>query len=111
MVADLSVRIKSLIKSTRHWQSTHLEGVEVAEVRYESKYASRPRRLIMMRRRIDAPGRGGGKLLLDCPGYKYQVLVTSLPESYTPLQGWFEYGSPTHQPPYSLPPPRRAGEH
>jgi hypothetical protein len=91
VVADLSVRIKGVIKSVKHWQTTSIEGLEVAEVLYESHSASRPRRVILVRRRIDVPHRGGGKLLFDCPGYKYQALVTSLPESYTPLQVWFEY--------------------
>ena len=91
VVADLSVRVKSLLRSVKHWQTTKVEGLEVAEVLYESQYASRPRRLILIRRRIDSPHRGGGKLLLDCPGYKYQVLVTSLSASYTPQQVWFEY--------------------
>ena len=44
-----------------------------------------------MRRQEKSEGRGGGKLLLDCPGYKFQVLVTSLPASFSPLQVWFEY--------------------
>ena len=91
VVADMSPRMKSLIKGIKHWEATEIEGVEVTSVMYESKYASRPRRVVIMRRRIGAPGRGGGKLLLDCPGYKYQALVTSLPESYTALQVWFEY--------------------
>ncbi len=91
VVADMSPRMKSVIKSTKYWQATNIEGLEVAETMYESQYASRPRRVILVRRRIGAPGRGGGKLLIDCPGYKYQALVTSLPESYTPLQVWFEY--------------------
>lgn len=91
VVADMSSPIKSLIKGIKHWEATKIEGVEVTSVMYESAYASRPRRVVIMRRRIGAPGRGGGKLLLDCPGYKYQVLVTSLPESYTALQVWFEY--------------------
>jgi DNA-directed RNA polymerase subunit N (RpoN/RPB10) len=91
VVTDLSVRVKSLLRKTTRWEPTKVAGLEVAEELYESKYASRPRRLILLRRRIDAPGRGGGKLLLDCPGYQYQVLVTSLPESFTPLQVWYEY--------------------
>lgn len=91
VVTDLSVRIKSLIKKTTRWLPTKVAGLEVAEELYESKYASRPRRLILIRRRIGESARGGGKLLLDCPGYKYQVLVTSLPAHYTPLQVWYEY--------------------
>jgi len=44
-----------------------------------------------VRRLEKSEGRGGGKLLLDCPGYKYQVLVTSLPACFSPLQVWYEY--------------------
>ena len=91
VVSDLSVRIKSLIKRTTRWLPTKVAGLEVAEELYESKYASRPRRLILIRRRDDVPTRGGGKLLFACPGYKYQVLVTSLPASFTPVQVWYEY--------------------
>jgi DNA-directed RNA polymerase subunit N (RpoN/RPB10) len=91
VVTDLSVRVKSLIKKTTRWWPTKVAGLEVAEVLYESKSASKPRRLILIRRRLDGPHRGGGKLLFDCPGYQYQVLVTSLPESFTTLQVWYEY--------------------
>lgn len=91
VVTDLSGRVKSLIKKTTRWLPTPVEGLEVAEELYESRYASRPRRLILVRRQEKSDGRGGGKLLLDCPGYKFQVLVTSLPASFSPLQVWFEY--------------------
>lgn len=91
VVTDLSVRVKTLVKKTTCWWPTKVAGLEVAEVLYESKNASKPRRLILVRRRLDVPNRGGGKLLLDCPGYQYQVLVTSLPESFTTLQVWYEY--------------------
>ena len=63
VVADLSVRVKSLIKKHTQWHATALAGTEVAEVQYESKSASRPRRLILIRRRADGGQRGGGKLL------------------------------------------------
>jgi hypothetical protein len=91
VVTDLSCRVKSLIKKTTRWLPTPVEGLEVAEELYESQYASRPRRLILVRRQEKSQARGGGKLLLDCPGYKFQVLVTSLPASFSPLQVWFEY--------------------
>jgi hypothetical protein len=91
VVADLNVRVQSLLKRTTQWRATDLEGVEVAEEVYESKYASRARRLILMRRRIKEEKGERGKQLLQLPGYTYQALLTSLPASYTPLQVWYEY--------------------
>ena len=106
VVADLSVRVKSLIKKHTQWHPTALAGTgspvgqpplfpsatsEVAEVEYESQSAARPRRLILIRRRADGDQRGGGKLLLDCPGYKYQALLTNLPASTGPLAVWLDY--------------------
>jgi hypothetical protein len=91
VVADLSVRIKHLLRKTTEWRPTAVPGAEVAEVSYESTYASRPRRLILIRRRVDEPTRGGGKQLFDLPGYKFQALMTNLPATVQPLQVWFEY--------------------
>jgi hypothetical protein len=90
VVADLSVRIKSIIRSQKHWQPTAVAGLEVAELIYESKHASRPRRLVLLRRQIDT-GRGGGKRLFDCPGYQYQALLTSLGAEVAPLDVWRDY--------------------
>jgi Transposase DDE domain group 1 len=91
VVADLSVRVKSLLRKTTQWQATSVAGLEVAEVAYESKYASEVRRLILIRRQVAVESRGGGKQLFDLPGYKFQVLVTNLPPSVSPLQVWFDY--------------------
>jgi len=35
--------------------------------------------------------RVGGKRLLDCPGYLFQALVTSLPAQVSPLEVWRQY--------------------
>jgi hypothetical protein len=91
VAADLSQRIKSIIKKGTQWMATALAGVEVADLVYESPSASRPRRVVLIRRRIDDDPRGGGKMLIDCPGYKYQALVTSLPASVSALEVWLQY--------------------
>ena len=91
VVADLTKPIQSLLRKTTVWHPTNVPGLDVAEVTYESKYASRPRRLILIRRRLEEENRGGGKLLLEVPGYKFQALVTNLPPSVSALQVWFEY--------------------
>ena len=90
VVADLSVRVQRLIKKETRWEPTAVPGVEVADLLYESKYASRARRLVLLRRRVDDE-RGGGKLLLECPGYKYQALLTNLPQSVSALEVWRDY--------------------
>ena len=91
VVADLSLRVKSLIRKTTQWLPTKVPGLEVAEVPYQSKYASRVRRLILIRRAVAVENRGGGKPLFDLPGYKYQALVTNLHANVGPLQVWFDY--------------------
>ena len=91
VVADLSVRVKNVIQKETQWQPTEVPGVEVAEVVYESRSTSRPRRLVIIRRPVKDE-RGGGKLLLNCPGYKYQTLLTNLPEQQvSALRVWRDY--------------------
>ena len=92
VVADFSVRLTSLIKKETRWEPTQIEGTDVAEVLYESKYASRARRVVLIRRRIEQKKRGGGKLLLECPGYHFQALVTNLAvERVSALEVWLDY--------------------
>jgi len=91
VVADFSIPIKNYLRRDTCRQPTAIQGVEVADEIHTSKHASRPRRLVLLRRRIDAPGRGGGKMLLDCPGYKYQALLTNLPPSVSAVDVWREY--------------------
>ena len=90
VVADLSVRVQGLIKKETRWEPTEVAGVEVADLIYESPSASRARRMVLLRRRLEDP-RGGGKLLLQCPGYKYQALLTNLPASVGALAVWRDY--------------------
>ena len=90
VVADLSVRVQGVIKKETRWEPTEVAGVEVADVIYESASASRARRMVLLRRRV-ADQLGGGKLLLDCPGYKFQALLTNLPAHIRPLEVWRDY--------------------
>lgn len=91
VVADLSKRLKPMIKKQTRWEVTALAAVEVADLVYESASATRARRVILIRRRVADDPRGGGKLLIDCPGYKYQALVTNLPHRVSALEVWLDY--------------------
>ena len=90
VVTDLSVRVQGLIKMETRWQPSEVPGVELTDLIYESKHASRARRLVLLRRRIEDE-RGGGKRLIECPGYKYQALLTNLPASVGALAVWCDY--------------------
>ena len=49
---------------------------------------SQPRRVVLIRHLKMQRPEAGGKFLLECPGYSFQVLVTNLPEAVEPLDVW-----------------------
>jgi hypothetical protein len=88
VVARLYEPVRALIRRTTHWQPTELTGTEVAEALHQEWGWSHPRRVILLRHsRPDA----GGRVLLECPGYTYQALVTNLPAEVSPLEVWRRY--------------------
>jgi hypothetical protein len=58
----------------------------VAELEYQAMSWPQPRRLVLLRHRVDEATERGGKCLLDVPGYRFQALVTSLPAP--PIPRW-----------------------
>jgi len=88
VASPLHANIKKICRhDDSAWQPTTVEGIEVQEVEWH-----RPRqRLIVIRQRIMQRPDAGGKLLFDMPGYRFQALITSLPDSHTPLDVWYTY--------------------
>jgi hypothetical protein len=91
VAARLTQPVQRLIKKETAWQATEIDGTEVAELEHREEGWPGSARLIVIRHRIGAPGRAGGKMLFDCPGYRYQGLVTNLPPGEKPLAVWREY--------------------
>jgi hypothetical protein len=91
VVARLLAPIQRLLKRDTLWQPTEVCGTEVAEIVHHEKGWSTARRLILIRHRIEEKERPTGKRLLDCPGYAFQALVTSLPASVKPIEVWRDY--------------------
>ena len=88
VVARLYEPVRSLIRQTTQWQPTEIPGTEVAEALHQEWGWSHPRRVVLLRHsRPDA----GGRLLVECPGYTYQALVTSLPPEVGALEVWRRY--------------------
>ena len=92
VAARLTRPLQGLIKKETSWQTSEIEGTEVAELDYREEGWPASARLIVLRHRTsDKQGRTGGKMLFDCPGYLYQGLVTNLPRTEKPLAVWREY--------------------
>jgi hypothetical protein len=90
VVARLNAPVQRLIKKDTLWKATEMAGTEVAEVMHQEWGWRTARRLILLRHRL-AEGDRAGKKLLDCPGYSYQGLITSLPVHVNPLAVWRSY--------------------
>src|SRR5882672_9004825 len=80
VVAQLNIPIQRLIKKDLQWVPTELPGTDVADLQLQYKSWPHPRRLILIRHRVEElQDTRAGKKLLDVPGYRFQALVTSLP--------------------------------
>ena len=86
--ACLTQKVQGLCRhSQEHWQQTEAEGLWVQEVPLD-----RPgRRLIVVRQRVADRPQAGGKTLFELEGYRFQALVTNLPNSVDALGVWRRY--------------------
>jgi hypothetical protein len=91
VVARLYRPVQRLLKKDTLWSPTEVPGTEGAEEMYQAEGWPGARRLILIRHRLAQKERPGGKRLIDCPGFSYQALVTSLPFSVPPIGVWREY--------------------
>ncbi len=86
--ARLTQKLQSLCRhDPEHWRPTDLDGLEVQEV--EAKEPGQ--RLIVVRQRLARRPEAGGKMLFDLEGYRFQALVTNLPDSVDALTVWRRY--------------------
>jgi hypothetical protein len=83
--------VRSLIGQTTQWQPTEIAGTEVAEAIHQEWGWSRPRRVVLIRHLKSERPDAGGKLLVDCPGYVYQVLVSNLALEVPAFELWRRY--------------------
>jgi hypothetical protein len=91
VVAKLLAPLQRLLKKDLIWTPSEVPGTDVAEVWHQERGWAKPRRVILIRHRLEEKDRPGGKRLVDCPGYSYQALVTNLPESVPPIEVWRDY--------------------
>ena len=92
VVARLTQPVQSLLRRETRWLPTGLDGTEVAELEYDAPDLPATARFVAIRHRLkDKRSRAGGKLLIDCPGYLYQVLVTNQPRTVPLVDIWRDY--------------------
>ncbi len=76
--------LKRLLRQDLIWTPSEVPGTDVAEMWHQEINWPGPRRLILLRHRVAEKARPGGTVLVECPGYLHQALVTNLPESVLP---------------------------
>jgi hypothetical protein len=91
VVARLYRPVQRLLKHGLLWAASEVPGTEVAEVMHQEEGWPSARRLILLRHRLAEKERPTGKRLVDCPGFAYQALVTSLPHTVRPIAVWRDY--------------------
>jgi hypothetical protein len=91
VVARLHRPVQRLLKQELIWEPSEVPGTEVAEVMHQELGWRTARRLILIRHRVAEKERPTGKRLIDCPGFAYQALVTSLPHTVRPIAVWRDY--------------------
>jgi len=91
VVARLYAPVRLLIRHTTQWQSTEIAGTEVAEAFHHEWGWSKPRRVVLIRHLKSQRPQAGGKVLVECPGYSYQALVTNQGSEIGPLEVWHQY--------------------
>jgi hypothetical protein len=67
------------------WTPTEVKGIDVQDLAHDGF------RLVVLRQRIADRPQGGGKQLLEVPGYKFQALRTNLPATTSALEVWRRY--------------------
>jgi hypothetical protein len=91
VVARLLRPLQRLLTAQTRWIATPVAGLEVADLWPQELGWKNPRRLVVIRRRLDGGRRRGGQSLIDCPGYVFQALVTNLPATIDALSVWRDY--------------------
>lgn len=91
VVVRLYRPVQRLLKREMIWEATEVPGTEVAEVMHQELGWHTARRLILIRHRLEEKPRPTGKRLVDCPGWAYQALVTSLSHRVPPIAIWRDY--------------------
>jgi hypothetical protein len=91
VVGRLYRPVRSLIRKQQQWQSTDVEGTEVCDLIDQQWSWRSARRMILVRHRVAQKERPGGKMLIELPGYLFQVLITNLGAEVAPIDVWRRY--------------------
>lgn len=91
VVGRLVRPVQGLIRRQMQWQSTEVRGTEVCDLLHQEWSWGRARRVIVVRHRVAEKNRAGGKMLVEVPGYLFQVLITSLGPEVAAIVVWRRY--------------------
>jgi len=80
--------LKSQISGLTQWVGVDL-GICVSEMTYQAQRWKKARRIVLVRQEQASRDHAMGKLLIECPGYRYQAYVTNL--DLPPVEVWRMY--------------------
>lgn len=80
VVVRINPKVREIVKyiKVEKWQSI-AEGIEIGEATYQAKTWKKARRIIVIRQELEERPAAQGKLFEEMPGYRYQVIITTLP--------------------------------
>lgn len=82
IVARLTAVVRKLVvhQLPSTWWRAVARGIEVADIEVSlPNWKAKKRRFVCLRQEISERPEAGGRRLIDCPGYSYRVMVTSVP--------------------------------
>ena len=91
VVGRLVSPMRALLRRQQQWHSTEVGGTEVCELVHQEWSWRSARRVVLVRHRVADKKRPGGKMLLEVPGYLFQVLVTNLGSEVAAIEVWRRY--------------------
>lgn len=80
--------LKNQMAGLTRWVGVDL-GICVSEMTYQAHKWAAPRRIVIVRQEQASRKHAMGKLLIECPGYRYQAYVTDL--ALPPVEVWRLY--------------------
>jgi hypothetical protein len=91
VVGRLYGPVRALLRRQQLWQPTEVLGTEVCDLVHQEWSWRQARRVILVRHTVAQKKRPGGKMLIELPGYRFQVLVTNVGSEMPALEVWRRY--------------------
>lgn len=81
--------LRHRVAEQTQWVAIEQDAIEVAELAYQSIWWKHPRRMVVVRQRLERKPGAFGRELIEVPGYKFSCFITTL--TLAPVDVWRLY--------------------